>query len=505
MSDVVNNQRNAPEESSSENTTSRTSFMEVLRLRNFRLLWIGEGISVLGDQFFLIALPWLVLQLTGGDALATGTVLAVAGIPRALFVLIGGVLTDRVSPHRVMFVSNVLRGALVALLAVLILVETIDLWMLYGFALLFGLTDAFFFPAASAMVPQLVEERQLQSANAIIQGTIQISLLLGPALAGVIIALLGETPEAVVVERTTAEVVPAMDGIGIAFAADALTFLVSVITLGMMRIDHEEAKQKAQEVEGVLSSIREGLASVWNDKTMRAIFILIVAINFFFSGPIIVGIPVLADTRLPEGAAAFGIVFSMIGGGSLVGTVLVGVLPKPNPKHIGVMLMILISIQGACLGLMGFVYSTAVATGLAAIMGIASGYSNIFFITWIQSRTAPDMMGRIMSVLMFASMGVGPVTIALSGVLIELNVTAFLAICGSLTVVMCLLFALDPAIQTMGLEIRDLERVSVTEAFRTTTETPIAGAVRVTGETQAIRATAEMRSLITGEIPAVET
>src|ERR1044071_2413929 len=109
-----------------ENKTS--SFGEVLRNRNFRLLWIGEGISVLGDHFCMIALPWLVLQLTG-DPLAMGTVLALSAIPRALFMLIGGALTDRFSPRTLMLASNAGRFGLVSLLTVLVFTNIIGLWL----------------------------------------------------------------------------------------------------------------------------------------------------------------------------------------------------------------------------------------------------------------------------------------------------------------------------------------------------------------------------------------
>src|SRR6187401_2806805 len=109
-----------------------------LSVRNFRLLWIGESISLLGDQFYMIALPWLVLQLTG-SALALGTVLALAGIPRALFMLIGGAFVDRFSPRAVMLMSNVARLVLVALLSALVVTNAIRIEMLYGFALAFGL------------------------------------------------------------------------------------------------------------------------------------------------------------------------------------------------------------------------------------------------------------------------------------------------------------------------------------------------------------------------------
>jgi len=94
--------------SSEQKPRMTASPMRVLRNRNFRLLWIGEGISLLGDQFYLIALPWLVLSLTG-DALVVGTVLATAGIPRALFMLVGGALTDRFTPRKLMINSNLAR------------------------------------------------------------------------------------------------------------------------------------------------------------------------------------------------------------------------------------------------------------------------------------------------------------------------------------------------------------------------------------------------------------
>src|SRR5215216_893365 len=143
-----------------------------LSVRNFRLLWIGEGISLLGDQFYMIALPWLVLQLTG-SALALGTVMALAGIPRALFVLVGGAFVDRFSPRSVMIASNFARLVLVVLLSALVLTNNVRIEMLYAFALAFGLADSFYFPGQSAIIPQLLPEDQLQAGNTFVQGTAQ--------------------------------------------------------------------------------------------------------------------------------------------------------------------------------------------------------------------------------------------------------------------------------------------------------------------------------------------
>ena len=146
--------------------------------RNFRLLWIGETISILGDQFSMIALPWLVLQLTG-SALAMGTVFALSGIPRAILMLFGGALSDRFSARNVMLISNLMRLALVMILAVLVLSGMVKAWMIYVMALTFGIADAFFFPAQMAIVPQIAPKAGLQLANSFIQGTAQISVFFG--------------------------------------------------------------------------------------------------------------------------------------------------------------------------------------------------------------------------------------------------------------------------------------------------------------------------------------
>src|SRR5690242_14473514 len=168
---------------------SRPSLLSALRIRDFRLVWFGESVSLLGDQFYMIALPWLTLQLTG-SGLALGTVAAVTGIPRAVFMIIGGAYTDRFSPRTVMLVSNVLRLLLTAFITVAVLTSSVQLWMLYVTGCLFGLVDAFFFPAQSAIVPQIVGKEQIESGNALVQITAQLTGFIGPVLAGLIIAAL---------------------------------------------------------------------------------------------------------------------------------------------------------------------------------------------------------------------------------------------------------------------------------------------------------------------------
>lgn len=140
------------------NTSNTTqSSINPLSVRNFRFLWLGEGISVLGDHFYLIAPPWLVLQLSN-NPLALGSIMA---LPRAIFILVGGAVVDRFSPRTVMFLSNFVR-MLVALMTILVFTDSIELWMLYGQALIFGVADGFFYSANSAILPQILKPQQLQ-------------------------------------------------------------------------------------------------------------------------------------------------------------------------------------------------------------------------------------------------------------------------------------------------------------------------------------------------------
>lgn len=417
---------------------------DILRNRNFRLLWAGEGVSLIGDQLYLIALPWLVLQLTG-SAFAMGTVLALAAIPRALFMLVGGALTDRFSPRTLMLASNAARMGLVTTLAVLTMGGITQLWMLYAFALFFGLADAFFFPAQTAIVPQLIGKERLQTGNAIIQGTAQLSLFVGPALAGLLIALLDG--------GGSAGSVPDTWGIGVAFALDAASFVASVVALSLMRVDRNaDAAETEAEKKGVLSSIGEGLSAVWGDRVLRYYFVLIAAANFLITGPFSVGIPVLADTRYTGGAAAFGVVLSAFGAGSLAGVLLAGSTRRPSSRKFPAAMLGMTAFSGLSLVLLGVMPALVPAAVVSTLMGAAQGYVVIQFVTWLQLRTPAHMLGRTMSMLMFAVMGLSPVSSTVAGALIQVSVTGVLIGAGVLMILVVGMGALSPSVWRLGRE-----------------------------------------------------
>jgi len=426
------------------------TFMQIIRNRNFLLLWIGQGISLIGDQFYLVALPWLVLQLTD-DSLALGVTLALAGIPRALFMLVGGALTDRFTPRMLMLWSNYASAILTTALAVLTLSGEIQLWMIYGFALAYGVVDAFFFPAQGAIVPQLIEdEDHLQTANSIIQGTAQLSLLAGPVVAGVLLVILGEANAEII---GAAETAPDLSGIGMIFAFNAATFIVGALTLGMMRV--RKRKGVDEEIDGdMLRSIRTGFAYAWDNHSIRTMILLFAAIDFLLAGPIFVGIPVLADTRLPEGAAAYGLLFSAYGGGSLLGTILGGVLPPLPARWMGRIIVALFSLSSIAIALLGFLTSTWVGVVMIMVVGVTDGYAMLLFITWLQRRVPLDMHGRIMSLLMMSSIGLHPLSHLISGILLDWNLAGLFMVTGGLATLITLVIALRPEVGRMGYEVQ---------------------------------------------------
>lgn len=413
-----------------------------LRLRDFRLLWIGEAISSLGDQFAMVALPWLALLLTG-SAFALGTVLAVMAIPRAILMAVGGAYVDRLSPRRVILTSNAVRLVAVSALAGIVLAGQVQLWMLYAFALVFGVADAFFYPAQTSIVPELVDGAQLPQANGIVQGTAQLSVLVGPAIAGVAIVALGAGTGPV---SGTGQV--GLTGVGLALLVDAVTFVASLVSLLLIR----PRPAQATTGESVVSQIAEGIRFVWRMPALRTVMLLSMGANLLIFGPFEVGLPVLAYTRLPEGAAGFGLIISAFGGGSLLGLAAASILPAVSAARFGTFILVLTAVTGLGLAALAFAQSTLAALAIAVVIGTILGYTNISFMTWIQRRIPRELMGRVMGLLMFSSFALAPVSMALAGVLVQVSLDGLFLVSGIGMAVLTLIALASGSVRRMGLE-----------------------------------------------------
>lgn len=366
----------------------RASRWQVLRSRAYLLLLAAQFASLLGDFFNYVAVAWLVLELTGSN-LAVGTVLAAASVPRALLMLLGGAVSDRFSPRASMLVGGLARALVMGALAILALTHTVQLWELVAGSFLVGTIAAFFLPASTSMLPRLVTRDQLEAGNAFIMLNRFAAMILGPALGGVVVAGAGA---------------------GVAFAADAAGYALAglLVTLLPSTIAGADSSGK-----NALQDIWDGIVHVWNDVPLRTALAVIAAVNFLGLPGIQVGLPALAYQRFDQGAVALGAGYAAFGLGAVAGALGASALPAPRLIRVLVGTMILF---GAGLAAAGFAPTLALLLVALGVMGVIAGGSNPYVMSWIQRRTDPRMQGRVMSLVMLASVGLEPPGLALGGV-----------------------------------------------------------------------------------------
>lgn len=386
--------------------------LTALKNREYRYLWGGQAISHLGDQFHLVALPWLVLAVTH-DPLQLGLVLAAAGIPRAVLMLAGGAIADRVSPRTVMLVSDLARFLIAGALAAEILTGQVELWMIYGLAIAFGTVSGFFLPAAEATLPRIVGRDDLEGGNSLMMIAGQVAQFVGPAVAGTLVALLSGADGA-----TSAQ----LYGIGVAFAIDAATFGISAVSLWLMRPIPGFGSEHHP-----LRDVADGVRYVAGNTTIRVMVIIIALANFLLTGPLFVGIPVLASERLPEGAAAFGMIISAYALGNLGGMGIAGGTRRPDPGILGWIGTGIFPMFAVIYAALGMVTATWMAVALMVVAGVANGYLAIIVISSLQRMAPSNLVGRVMSLLMLSMYGLGPISQAISGAILQASLPGLFA------------------------------------------------------------------------------
>ncbi|MGE5624637.1 MAG: MFS transporter [Bacillota bacterium] len=374
--------------------------------RDFLLLFCGSSISAIGDTFTLVALPWLVLKLTH-DPAAVGLTALLQALPRAAFMFVGGAVVDRSSPRRILLISRAWNAVFVAALAVLVVAGAIQMWEVYALSLGIGLSTAFVYPAGSSILPQLVEKEHLQAANGMIMGMRQVAMIVGPILAGLLVAANIHTGDARFADA---------GGMGFAFSIDAVSFIFSLVSLYLIRIHTDYHPPKPEG--GILADVWKGFQGVWADLQLRSFIFYVAIVSFFVGGPVQVGLPVLADDRL-NSASAFGILMTVYGLGMLLGNGLSVVATRIARGHLGLMILTLDTVAGLLFATLSNAYHIWSGALPLAIVGCFAGIGQVALFSWIQKRVPQAMMGRTMSILFFTFLGVGPLSAALAGLLLH--------------------------------------------------------------------------------------
>jgi MFS family permease len=375
--------------------------MRLFKVRNFPLLLGGQTISTLGDALYLVALPWLILT-TGGNAEALGMVLAAYGIPRAVCMLAGGWLSDRLRPRRLMLIADTLRLLLMGVLAALAFGGHPLLWQLCAIAVPLGALGGAFAPASIAMIPDTLGKDDLQAGNGLMMASMQGANLIGSSVAGVIVAGLSSA---------------------VALAIDAGTFLVSAGSLALMQgTKHAtpDGSQAEASQEHPLASAQEAETpiSFWGylgTSRLIQIALLMFTVGSLVTGGLIeVALPVLVQGPMHGSAGGFGFILAGWGAGALIGSILAGMLG--TFKHKGLIILLGGAIMAVMFALLpvGGVPGAVVCMLISGIAG--SGFAVVFF-TAVQMNIPGHLMGRVMGLLMFSSSGLYPVSTALAGVL----------------------------------------------------------------------------------------
>jgi MFS family permease len=368
---------------------SRVRLFAPLRHRDFRLLWSGMCVSLLGDGVFLVAMAWQVYALSNAP-----TALALVGIamtvPTIAFLLLGGALSDRFDRRRLMLAADAVRGLAVGLIAVLSLTGALELWHMVVLVGVYGAGTAFFTPAFDAIVPDVLPAEELAQANSLDQFVRPLALrLAGPALGGVLIALLGA---------------------GSAFALDALSFGVSAGALLAMT---PRARVVANERTTVLGDIGAGLRYVRGHVWLWATFVSAAIAYLLFMGPAEVLLPYIVKNDLHGSAADLGIVFAAGGVGSVGCAVVLGQRGLPR-RDITFMYLAwtLATFAVAGYGLASAVWQLMVASLAFNALETAG---TIVWATAKQRHVPAALLGRVSSLDWLISIGLLPVSFALTG------------------------------------------------------------------------------------------
>jgi MFS family permease len=360
-----------------------------LRISDFRLLWAGMTVSLLGDGLYVVAVAWQAYQISNSPY-----ALAVTGVawtlPTVLVLPVSGALSDRVGRRPLMIVADLLRAAAVGGLAVLAVLGTIEVWHLIVLSVVFGTGEALFNPSFVALVPEIVPEPLLVKANSLDQAMRPLAMqFLGPALGGVLVASVGT---------------------GTAFALDAASYLFSAVMILLIRarpaVRHEPR-------ESLLAEMGEGVAyvrqHVWLWGTLLAFSITVLV----FWGPIEVLVPFVIKNDLHGGAGGFGLVLAAGGAGAVVAAVATSIAGLPRQRLALCFASFIIAGFGtAFYGVATALWQMAV---IAAVAGACFAVGLVAWGTIMQTQVPTELLGRVSSLDWMVSISLLPVSFALVG------------------------------------------------------------------------------------------
>jgi len=363
--------------------------LQPLRDRDFALLWGGLTVSLLGDGIYLVAVAWQVYDLSN-----TPSALALVGlawsIGLALFLLTGGVVSDRFDRRRVMIAADLVRAVALVVIGVLAATDNLAIGHLVALVLLYAAGEAFFGPALGAIIPDLVSGPRILEANALAQSVRQTCrLFLGPAIGGVIVATAGTAT---------------------AFIIDSVTFVFSALMIALIRTPSRGHGTKDS---SAFDDLRAGVSYVRSQRWIWVTLIVASLFTLFYWGPVQVLLPYIVRNDLGGGPETFGLILAADGVGSVAASIILSQRGLPR-RYLSVLYA---SWTVATLPFIGYALGTHAwqLMGLAFLHGALITTGLVIWSALEQTRVPRDMRARVTSVDWFVSIGFAPISFALTG------------------------------------------------------------------------------------------
>ena len=364
--------------------------VRALGSRNFRLFFFGQAVSLIGTWMQLIAMRWLVYRLTKSE-LMLGMVGFISDAPLFLLVPFAGVLADRLKRHRIMVVTQSLSALQAALLALLVLTDQVAVWHVLVLGGLLGIVSAFDITARQAFIVDIIEERaNLPNAIALNSFIFNGALLVGPAVAGILIALVGEGP---------------------CFALNSLSYLAVLGALFLMKIPEKTFGASPLDFK---AAIMEGAAYTFSSVPIRSILMLVAAVSLVAASYTLL-MPVFAEDILRGGPRVFGYLMSTTGVGALVGAIFLA--SRRRLRGLAEMIVIAGVIYGVGLVTLSFSRSLVIALIIALVLGVSLMMQMASSNTIVQSIVDDQKRGRVMSLFVMARRGIESLGSLLFGVI----------------------------------------------------------------------------------------
>ncbi|HEX7255805.1 MAG TPA: MFS transporter [Gaiellaceae bacterium] len=369
----------------------RARALHALRSRDFRLLWSGQTISLVGDGAFLVALGWKSFELTGSRS-TLALVLMGHGTAMLATLLIGGALADRYPRRTLMIVSDLARCVVMVALIAVDASGNLELWSLIALAVLYGAGDGFFYPAYGGIVPLVVDEHHLASANALTGLSRQAAFVVGPAVAGALYGIAGSSA---------------------VFGLNATSFVAAAVLMSMARPRGFER----DEPQGTLKEIADGLRYVlgipWLWITIfLASFILMIAM-----APYTALLPAFVEEQFNRGVGSYGTLFTLQSLGMAFGSLAFG---QTNPSRRRVIIMyLLFAANDLCVIAMALTHSFGLACLFVALRGVFIGYGIGVWSTLLMQQVPSSKLARVTSLDFFGSFALVPVGYALTALVAD--------------------------------------------------------------------------------------